>query len=230
MDNDKQIPKKSTSTYLRSTVGIVRDANGDAVVEAAILFPIMIMVFAALVLLAVYLPTRAALQHATQYAATAIATEKSDSWLHYNESAMTYEWLADKSQLENVYVALFSGIGSAAPRGETIVANTEERGVSLRTGNLSVSCDMVNRIIYKEIVVTATREYTIPVNLSIIGFPVSLSISATSTAVVQDGDEFVRNMDLAAEFLEFVSKKFGLNNISDTISSSWDKVSKFLGW
>ena len=230
MINDKQIYQKRKSNYPRSTAGIIRDAGGDAVVEAAILFPIMIMVFAALVLLAVYLPTRAALQHATQAAATAIATEKSDSWLRYNESAMSYEWITDKGQLENVYAALFSGIGSAASRGEAIAVNTEERGISLRTGNLTVDCNMVNRIVYKEIVVTATREYAVPVNLSIIGFPVSLSITATSTAVVQDGDEFIRDLDLAAEFLEFVSKKFGLNNISETISSSWDKVSKFLGW
>lgn len=45
------------------------DVRGDAVVEATILFPIIIMVFAGLVLLAMYLPTRAALQQATQYAA-----------------------------------------------------------------------------------------------------------------------------------------------------------------
>ena len=40
-----------------------------AVVEATILFPIIMMVFAGLVLLSVYLPTRTILQRGTQYAA-----------------------------------------------------------------------------------------------------------------------------------------------------------------
>lgn len=43
-----------------------RDDRGDAVVEATILFPIIIMIFAGLVLLSMYLPTRANLQRATQ--------------------------------------------------------------------------------------------------------------------------------------------------------------------
>ena len=57
------------------------DTKAYAVVEATILFPIIMMIFAGLVLLAMYLPTRAVLQQATQYAATALATEQSDTWL-----------------------------------------------------------------------------------------------------------------------------------------------------
>ena len=54
---------------------LLRDTRGYAVVEATILFPIMMMIFAGLMLLAVYLPNRAVLQRATQYAATAMATK-----------------------------------------------------------------------------------------------------------------------------------------------------------
>jgi len=209
---------------------IIRGDCGDAVVEATILFPIMIMIFAALVLLAIYLPTKAALQRATQFAATVIATEISDSWLNYSSSSQSYVWETDKNRLPNVYVALFSGAGDVASKGEDIVADIEERGISSKTGTLSVDCDVFNWLVYKEIVVTATREYTIPVNLSIIGFPETLPITVTSTAVVQNGEEFVRNMDLAVDFVDYISKKFGLTNISESISSGWQKVSSFFGW
>lgn len=209
---------------------LAKDTGGDAIVEAAILFPIIIMIFAALVLLAVYLPTRAALQRATQYAATALAVEKSDTWLFYNEDAMNYRWENDKSRLKNVYVALFAGDGDAASRCDEIVRGIEEQGISSKAGDLTVDYHLVNYLIYKEIVVTATREFTLPVNLSIISFPEKITISVTSTAVVQNGDEFIRNIDLCVEFAEFISEKFGLDKVSDGFSSIGEKVGSILGW
>ena len=205
------------------------DENGDAVVEAVIVFPIMIMIFAALVLLAIYLPSRASLQRATQYAATAIATERSDTWLFFDERTMSYYWETDKSRLPNVYVALFSGAGDVQEKGEDIVVDMEGRGISSKAGTLTVESYIVNRLVYKEVVVTAVREFTIPVDLSFVQFPSTISVEVTSTAVVQNGDEFVRNMDLAADFAKYLIEKFHLTNITEAISSFGGRVSSFLG-
>jgi len=211
-------------------MSVIKDTKGDAIVEATILFPLMIMVFAALVMLAIYLPTRAALQRATQYAATALATERSDTWLFFDENAMTYYWETDKKNLENVYAALFSGIRDAQNKGDKIVKYTESRGLSSKAGKLSIDCYSVNKIVYTEIVVTATREFNDLIELPLIGFPKTLSITVTSTAVVQNGDEFIRNMDLAVDFISYIGEKFGLTDIADTISSNWKKVEDFFGW
>lgn len=208
----------------------IKNEDGDAMVEAVIVFPVMIMIFAALTLLAVYLPTRAALQRATQHAATAIATERSDTWLFYDESSMSYYWETNKSRLTNVYVALFSGAGANASRGEEIAASAEGRGLSSKAGVLTVECSIVNWIVYSEVVVTARREFTAPVDLSFVGFPATIPIEVTSTAVVQNGDEFVRNMDLAAEFARYLIEKFGLSDIADSITSFGSRVSSFFGW
>jgi len=209
-------------------VKLIKDTNGDASVEAAILFPIMIMIFAALVLLAVYLPTRAALQRATQYAATAIATERSDSWLFFDDSAMSYRWEDDKSNLENVYVALFSST-NASSRGETIVSAVEGRSLSSKAGTLSVESYIVNRVVYREVVVIATREFDVP-GFSIIRFPATIQVRVASTAVVQNGDEFVRNMDIAVDFVQYMIKKLKLTDIANSISSFGSKVTSLLGW
>ena len=209
---------------------IIKNISGDAVVEATILFPIMIMIFAALVLLAIYLPTRAALQRATQSAATALSTEKSDAWLLFDENSMAYEWERDEDNLEFVYSTIFSGIKDAESRGADIAAKIEEHGVSAKSGNLTLDCYVVNWIVYQEVVVTATREFTMPVNLSFVGFPATLPITVSSTSVVQNGDEFVRNIDLAVDFIGYIAKKFGLTDISKSISSAWSKVGSTLGW
>ena len=215
---------------MHSVKSFLKNTRADAVVEAAILFPIMIMVFAALVLLAVYLPTRAALQRATQYAATAMAVQWSDTWLFFDESAVAFYWESDKNRLDNVYAALFSSGSITNSMAETIVTEIESRSISSNSGELSVDTLIINRIIYREIVVTATREFTVPVNLSIIKFPETISITVSSTAVVHDGDEFIRNADLATDFSEFISDRFGLGDLGDSIRSYGSEISSLLGW
>lgn len=208
---------------------LLSNQKGDAVVEAAILFPIMIMIFSALVLLAIYLPTRAALQKATQYAATAIASEISDEWLFFNESSMNYYWEDNINNLPNVYQALFLDAGELTGKGENIVVRVEGQAISSKAGVLNVECCIVNKIIYKEVVVTATRKFKDPMSLTTIGFPEYVVITVTSTAVVQNGDEFVRNMDIAVDFVNYISEKFHLNNIAESISSFGERITKLLG-
>jgi len=208
----------------------ISDSNGDAVVEATILFPIMIMIFAALVLLAIYLPAQSVLQRATQYAATAIATENSDTWLFFDESRIAYYHETDKNKLKNVYAELFTGSSNIQSKGEAIVIDVESRGISSKAGQLSVDSYIVNRILYKEIVVTATREFPMPIDLSFVGFPNTITVTATSTAVVLNGDEFVRNIDIATDFTDFIIEKYNLHDIKNAISSFGNRISGILGW
>jgi len=212
-------------------MSFTKDTNGDTVVEATVLFPVMIMIFAALVLLSVYLPAQAALQRATQHAATALATEGSDTWLFFDEGSMSYYRESDRRRLSNVYVDLFTGSNDAGTKGEAIVINNESRSISSKAGTLTVGeCLIINRILYKEAVVTATREFPVPVDLSFIGFPKSISITATSAAVVLNGDEFIRSVDIAADFTSYIIEKYNLHNITETIGSFGNRVTGLLGW
>lgn len=208
----------------------IEDTNGDAMVEAAILFPIIIMIFAALVMLSIYLPIKATLQRATQYAATAIATTKSDTWLEYDDDSMSFKRIENKDSLMNVYVALFTDGYDVERKGRNIVTTIEGRIVTPQPGELLVDADINNMLVYKEIVVTATREFKPPVKLPFISFPEEFKITVTSTAVVQNGDEFVRNMDLAVDFFEYIIEKFHLTNITDSISKFGKQVSSLMGW
>jgi Flp pilus assembly protein TadG len=209
---------------------IIEDTAGDAVVEATIMFPVMIMIFAALVLLALYMPAKAALQLAAQHTAITLATELSDTWLFFDESSMSLKNYDSRSQLNNVYVDLFTARSDMSDKGETLAAYIESRSISSKAGELTVDVNIVNNLLFREIIVTATREFPMPVNLSFIGFPETISVSATSTAVVQNGDEFIRNIDIASDFVEFIIEKYNLHNITDAISSFGSKISGLLGW
>lgn len=209
----------------------IRDINAEAVVEATILFPIMIMIFAGLVLLSMYLPTRATLQRATQYAATALATENSDTWLFFDENSMTYYWSADKSELDSVYVTVIKSFLSNydEDKAEKIVREVEKNSVSSKAGDLEVNSKLVNYIIYKEIIVTATRTIPVPVDLSFVGFPKEIPIIVTSSAVVQDGDEFVRNMDIAVDLAEYADNKYNISETFSGVKEFFVKFKDFIG-
>lgn len=205
-----------------------KDTRGYAVVEATILFPIILMSFAGLVLLSMYLPTRAVLQRETQYAATVLATTQSDTWLDFDEDEMGYYWRDNNNPPSNVYTALFSAFFKGSGEdAESIVEQMEKINLVGSAGELSVQCKINNYVIYKEIIVTATREIPIPVNLEIIHFPKEIPITVSSTAVVQNGDEFVRNIDLAADFVEYLDEEYGLgiDKLAEWVSTAW----KFLG-
>lgn len=203
--------------------------RGYAVVEATILFPIIIMIFAGLVLLAVYLPMRATLQQATQYAATALATERSDTWLDFNTEEMAFERKQSRWELPNVYKAIFDSLSfnTVSDDAETIVKSLDGKSVIRYSGDLTVQCQTVNYVVYKEITVTATRVIPVPVDLSFVKFPTEIPITVSSTAVVLNGDEFVRNMDLAAEFLTYLDEKYDLK--FSKLSGWMEKVYELLG-
>lgn len=196
-----------------------KDTNGDAVVEAAILFPIMIMIFAALVLLAMYLPQRMILQEAAQYTAMVIATETSDTYIAFDDNGNRIEKTPD-----NVYAALFKGIfGSGDPQDhvEQIANHMAQNAIFPVTSEIVADVKVKNYIVYKEITVTLSQTVPMPVDLSFIGFPTELELVQQASAVVQNGDEFVRNIDIAKDMVVWLDSKLG---ISQSLSGALSKI------
>jgi hypothetical protein len=143
---------------------------------------------------------------------------------------MSYYWEKDKDRLPNVYVDLFSSNDDTQAKGEEIAAKIESKSISSKAGELTIVSTLENKILYKEIIVTASREYPILVDLSFIGFPETITVTTTSTTVVQNANEFIRNIDIADDFMQFIVEKYNLHDIKDTISSFGSKVTSYLGW
>lgn len=207
--------------------------GGYAAVEATILFPIIIMIFAGLVLLSMYLPQRATLQRATQYAAVALATERSDAWLEYDENTNAYRWDNVKDAGENVYVSLIKSVltGDEGGKSTSIVEKFANSYLLKTSGELSVDYEMVNYIVYKEVIITATKEIASPVDLSFVGFPKTIPITVSSTAVVVNGDEFVREMDIVVDLVKFFDEKYNISTsgLFQKLKEVGNKFSGFLG-
>lgn len=187
--------------------------KGYAVVEATLIFPLIIMIFTGLMLLASYLPQKAVLQYVTQHTATMLATESSDTWLTYQVDKGEMTRFNDKSKLQNVYVSLLGSlfVNEKGGNAEEIVVKKEGDAIHFATSTLNVECSVMNAVIYKEISVQATSVFESPVNLGLVGFPSTIPVTVTSTAVVQNGDEFIRNVDIAADLVLFFAEKYNVD-------------------
>ncbi len=200
---------------------ILEEENGDAIVEATFVFPVMIFIIMGLIMLCIYMPTQGVLQYATQRAANAVSIELSDTWIRFDENAMEFYTIENYEKLNEeagVYISALSTIftdnNKLVEKGTFIVNKLYDESIAIKTGPpLEVDVAMNNAIIYKEITVTAKKTIPIGLNLSFIGFPSELTIESTSTAVVQNGDEMVRNMDIARDVARYVDETYEIKDM-----------------
>jgi len=208
------------------------NTNGFAVVEAVIIFPAMFMVFLALIMLAIYLPQRAMLQRATQMAATAIATEMGDPWIYCDQDTLSYKRYANTSDLPNVYDSLFHPNTAAFANKAVGLArrvDAVENIPLISSGELTVTCSVVNYLVYKEVELTSIRSIKVPVNFSYVMFPKTIDLTVTAKATVKDGDDFVRNIDLGITFFAWLKSRSGsMDTITNSLGNS--KLGGLLGF
>ncbi len=213
---------------------LIKDDKGDVIVEATILFPIIIMIFAAFVMLATYMPVRGNVQRAAQYAASIISVQESDTWIKFDKDQLKQQWL-EKSELPNVYAQALGAIFETSHErsekqgvAETIVKAILDNGIVSNNGEITdIDCEVKNYVIYKEIVVTVEYEVQMPLKLSFIGFDNKYTVSESATAIVTDGDGFVRNIDMLTDFVNYLNKKYNLK--LDKLSECLGKVFEFMG-
>lgn len=177
-----------------------RDRSGYVVVEATFLYPMVFLAFFCVMLLAFYLPTRAALQSATQNAATAMAVERSDTWILWDQDLSTLKVEQDVTQLGNVYRSVFDEWEQEA-KAVSLVENYDYHLLPYGADDIQVTYEYCNYITYSEIRITATVYIEIPLDLSLVGLT-SFPISVQSVATVWDGDGFVTQVDMASTIAE----------------------------
>ena len=190
----------------------IDDTRGDGlIVEATFIFPIMIMFLAAIVLMSIYLPQRSLMQEAAQIAAVAVATDRSDTWITFDAHGNRIP-LAGRP--DNVYIVAFRGRSAIenqwSDRVQEMVENHIASGIGITpNSDIAVNLHVINYFIYQSVTVTVTQTISVPINLSFIGFPREVVLIQEARAVVPNGAEFVRNIDIAMDLMDWVRSRFG---------------------
>ena len=183
---------------------------GDIIVEATMIFPIVILSVLALFFASLFMAQKANLQANLQNSLLYFKNTETDTFV---------------SPLEHVQYRREDGIYGAVgntynPPGEGEVDGGRMfpyRFLGMRFDeakfreyffdscgnmffydgtNVSLDVSTTNWVIYKKISATATQTMTIPIDTRIIGIDPEIEITATAEVVVMDGDNFVRSADM----------------------------------
>ncbi|MDE6925577.1 MAG: hypothetical protein K2O97_04085 [Acetatifactor sp.] len=94
--------------------------------------------------------------------------------------------------------------------------------------NVSITAQRHNYVFYKTIEATATQTVKPPVNLSWVGGPEKMIIEVTGEIVINDGDDFIRNVDFAIDMLADTEMGRFVQGIGQKAKDIYDKFKEVL--
>ncbi len=223
-----------------------KNENGAIMVEAALYMPLVICTVMALIYLAVFNMQEYMLMFQAQKAAAVASRE--EAYLGYGEFRMgsgkeiDFSWgdgnMPSEDKITAYYEAyhtrlkdLYRGIGrffsgGTSPDYSSRFADMASESALIALGRISSPEIEVDRgFLGTEIKVTITHSFPIPGVLRYLGYDRSTTIKAAAYSYSVNPGEFVRNVDLAADFIDYVMKKLGL---ADNYNEFWEKTNKIL--
>lgn len=186
-----------------------REENGLAVIEATILLPFCMLIVIALYYVAIFMCQKANMQANLQNALLYYKNVETDTYVEASEN-MAY------TQAEGNVLAVGGSYGEPQYlfpyRFFGMKFQSDKFGkffhsmcgyMFFDTGtNITVTSHATNYVVYKKITATATQTVEPAISLSIVGVPDSMEISCTSSVVISDADDFIRNTDFVIDIVE----------------------------
>lgn len=224
----------------------LKNENGAIIVEASIYLPLVLCTVMVLIYLAVFNMQEYMLLYQAQRVAAVISRE--EAYIGYEEFGMgsnnetDFSWGEDnvppKDKITSYYKAhharltdLYRGIsrffsGSQVSDYTARFYDTVEQSTLIALGTVSTPKVEIDRgFLGTDIEVTFTHSLPIPGVFKYLDYNRSMTIRVAAYSYSVNPGEFVRNVDLAADFIDYVMKKFGL---ADSFNEFWDKTNKVL--
>ncbi len=225
---------------------IQKNENGAIMVEAALYMPLVLCTVMALIYLAVFNMQEYMLMYQAQKVAAVASRE--EAYLGYEEFGMgdgkeiDFSWedgsVPSENEITSYYKAyhirltdLYRGISrfaSGDSRSDYASRFADAAGESalIVLGTISTPEIEIDRgFLGTEIQVTITHSLPIPGVLRYLDYKGSTTIKAAAYSYSVNPGEFVRSVDLAADFIDYVMKKLGL---ADSYNEFLEKTYKIL--
>jgi hypothetical protein len=203
------------------------EEKGLAIVEATLLLPFCMIMVIALYYVAIFMCQKANLQANLQNALIYYKNVESDTYVEASEN-MAYTTsngtvsAVGGSYGETEYLFPYRFFGMKFQESSFVNFFRSMCGyMFFDTGsNVDVTAHVTNYVVYKEITATATQTVKPAISLSMVGAPDELIISCTSSVVISDADDFIRNTDFVIDVVEDTK-------IGEAASSLVDKAVEF---
>lgn len=205
----------------------IKDEKGAAsVVEAAFIYPVIIISVIFLIYAGVYSLESVLLQSKAD--SVAMAASRSISFPGYSElrgeDILSFEDKPSVAAVRKSYEKLqpyrYLSKGKTDSRFSSVVSEYAS-GLFFNSSDIKCTVKAENHILNSRINVTVEKCITMPQLFDFIGFEQRSIIKAYSSSVVSDPAEFVRNTDLTAMAAEYIDGKY---QISDKLSEFRSKL------
>lgn len=210
---------KLSSGFFRSQKGAV------SVVEAALVYPVVIISCIALIYAGIFMYESAVLE--SRAASVAVLTAKNISFSGLEKLAD--DGYSDSMKFEN---DISGGKVRRAYRDNApyrylvaseISSETEKKAIRYAADTIlpayaeKCKIEVVPHLLSREVSVKISRRVVLPHLFHIIGIDESRKVGASSRAIVSDPAEFLRNTDIAFDTAGYISERFGLDKKKDLL-------------
>ncbi len=201
--------------------------NGAVIVEASIVFPIMLFVLLLMLYMGNVYYQQAKLNAIVDIAAVKGAAYCADPMLDNIEAAGSVPTTNNDIQ---PYRYLF-GVSDIETKMQKYVTNQYKTAGDGFFGSMapsSISCEanFNNSVIMYSFTVEATYDIKVPLRFMGTEAPKIVSLSAKATAPVNDNGEFINNLDMALDYYESSGLSQKVSAAADKIKGFFDKFGK----
>ena len=185
-----------------------KSERGLAVVEATILLPFCIIMVIAVYYASIFMCQRANLQANLQNALIYYKNVESDTYvtanatMDYSNSSNTVTAVGSGySTPQELFPYRFFGMKFNKAGFESFFRSVCGHMFFDTGDNVVLEVDKTNFVIYKTITATATQTVQPAISLSMLGLSNEIVISVTGEVVVNDADDFIRNVDFVIDII-----------------------------
>ena len=212
--------------------------KGHIAVEAIIILPIAVLSTLLLLYLSLFLFQRASLQAALETTLVYYKNTVTDTYvtknaeMEYTEGS-DYQVGAGNSYSASRPLSPYRGMFgdgnnlNSQKDFEKYFKSTAER--ILYRNDLSLTIDYSNYVLLKQFEATATQTVKPAISLSVIGVPDSMKISCTSTVVISNADDFIRNTDFVFDIVEDTKLGQAASGLVDKAKGFYEKFKQKFG-
>lgn len=216
---------------------IHNDEKGLAVVEATILLPFCFVMVISVFYASIFLCQKANLQANVENALVYYKNVESDTYvvaktqMDFSNSGQTISANGSNySKPVELFPYRFAGMRFNESGFSSFFKSICGYMFFDNGNNVELVVKSKNYVAYKEITATARQTVKPPISFNIIGIKDNtMEIVATGKAVVNDTDDFIRNVDFVVDITEDTELGKNIKELAGKVQSSYDKFKKKFG-
>ena len=220
-----------------------KNESGEVIVEATLIFPVVILSILALLFAALFTAQKANLQANLQNALVYFKNSESDTFVTtlegvaYNRGDGKYGAVGNQYDVppegtvngNQMFPYRFLWMQFNSNKFKQYFLKSCGNMFFYDGKNVEVSVKSTNWVIYKKITASATQKMKIPFNTKMIGIDPEFDITVSAAVVVSDGDNFVRTTDMVVYLYNSTKFSKKVNEIIEKGVSFYEKFKEILG-